>query len=111
VAQDEWLELNNKEHANLPSVRSLEGMCRQGHYVGMTQRCKRFVDAIYSAGTITERTVYRSGMGASGRGQLEKMLLSEAMHLFLGDSAGNTERKLQPGAIAALELWASVPRW
>ena len=27
VAQDEWLELNNKEHANLPSVRSLEGVC------------------------------------------------------------------------------------
>lgn len=78
-------------------------MCRQGHYVGMTQRCKRFVDAIYSAGAIAERTVYRSGMGASGRGQLEKMLLSEALHLFLGDTAGISERKLQPGAIAALE--------
>jgi hypothetical protein len=109
VAQDEWLELNNKEHANLPSVRSLEGMCRQGHYVGITQRCKRFIDAIYSAGSISERTVYRSGMGAMGRGQLEKMLLAEAVHLFLGDGClshdneQNFKRKLQPGAIAALE--------
>ena len=109
VAQDEWLELNNKEHANLPSVRSLEGMCRQGHYVGITQRCKRFIDAIYSAGTISKRTVYRSGMGAMGRGQLEKMLLADAVHLFLGDGClshdnkQNFERKLQPGAISALE--------
>ena len=109
VAQDEWLELNNEEHANLPSVRSLEGMCRQGHYVGITQRCKRFIDAIYSAGTISKRTVYRSGMGAMGRGQLEKMLLADAVHLFLGDGClshdnkQNFERKLQPGAISALE--------
>ena len=41
VAHDEWLELNNKEHANLPTVRLLEGMCRQGHCVGITERCKR----------------------------------------------------------------------
>jgi cupin superfamily acireductone dioxygenase involved in methionine salvage len=108
VAQDEWLELNNKEHANLPTVRLLEGMCRQGHYVGITQRCKRFIDAIYSAGSISERTIYRSGLGATGRGQVEKMLLAEAVHLFLDDGClshdneQNFERKLQPGAIAAL---------
>ena len=109
LLKDEWLKLNNKDHANLPSVRSLEGMCRQGHYVGITQRCKRFIDAIYSAGSISERTVYRSGMGAMGRGQLEKMLLTEAVHLFLGDGClnrineQNFEQKLQPGAIAVLE--------
>jgi len=66
-------------------VRLLEGMCCQGHYGGITQRCKHFIDAIYSAGSISERTVYRSGMGAMGTGQLEKMLLAEAVHLFLGD--------------------------
>jgi hypothetical protein len=44
-----------------------------------------------------------------GRGQVEKMLLAEAVHLFLGDGClcqdneQNFERKLQPGAIAALE--------
>ena len=53
--------------------------------------------------------MYRSGMGAMGRGQLEKMLLAEAVHLFHGDGClshdneQNFERKLQPGAIAALE--------
>ena len=63
----------------------------------------------YSAGSISERTVYCSGMGAKGKGQLEKMLLAEAVHLFLGDDClshdneQNFERKLQPGAIAALK--------
>ena len=63
----------------------------------------------YSAGSISERTVYCSGMGAMGRGQLEKMLLTEAVHLFLGDGClnrineQNFEQKLQPGAIAVLE--------
>ena len=53
--------------------------------------------------------MYRSGMGAMGRGQLEKMLLADAVHLFLGDGClshdnkQNFERKLQPGAISALE--------
>ena len=48
-------------------------------------------------------------MGATGGGQVEKMLLAEAVHLFLGDgylshnNELNFERKLQPGAIAALE--------
>ena len=84
-------------------------MCRQGNYVGMTQRSKCFIDAIYSAGTISEQTVFCCGMGAKGRGQLEKMLLSEALHLFLGDGSlsckrdQNTQHKLKPGAIASLE--------
>jgi len=84
-------------------------MCCQGHYVGITQRCNRFIDAIYSAGSISKRTIYQSGMGATGRGQIEKMLLAEAVHLFLGDGClchdneQNFDRKLQPGAIAALE--------
>ncbi len=50
--------------------------------------------------------MYRSGMGAKGKGQLEKMLLAEAVavHLFLGDDClshkneQNFEQKLQPGA-------------
>ena len=69
-----------------------------------------FIDATYSASGISERMLYRSsGMGVKGRGQLEKMLLTEALHLFLGDgclspnSGQNLQQKLQPGAIAALE--------
>ena len=90
-------------------MRLLEGMCCQGHYVGITQRCNRFIDAIYSAGSISKQTIYQSGMGATGRGQIEKMLLAEAVHLFLGDGClshnneQNFECKLQPGAIAALK--------
>jgi hypothetical protein len=109
LAQDEWLELYNKQHLNLPSVQTLDGMSQQGNYIRMTQKCKRFGEAVYSAGAISEQTVYRSGMGAKGRGQLEKKLLSEVLHLFLGDgclpsnSALNWQHKLQPGTIAALE--------
>jgi hypothetical protein len=58
VAQDEWLELNNKKFSNLPSVQTLDGMRRQGNYIGMTQRCKRFLETVYSAGAITVRKVY-----------------------------------------------------
>jgi hypothetical protein len=105
LAQDEWLELNNKEFSNLPSVQTLEGMSRQGNYIGMTQQCKRFLEIVYSAGSITKRVVYRSGSGAKGNGQWEHSLLWEVMELFLGDClpiAENTyiQRKLTPGAIA-----------
>jgi hypothetical protein len=77
--------------------------------IGMTQRCKRFLEAVYSAGAISEQAVYRSGTGAKGKGQLEKQLLSEALHLFLGDGCLPVDialcwkRKLQHGTIAALE--------
>ncbi len=40
LAQDKWLELNNKEHSSYPNVRTLDGMCRQGNYNGMKQNCK-----------------------------------------------------------------------
>ncbi len=85
LAQDEWLELNNKEFSNMPSVRTLDGMSRQGHYIGMTQRCKHFLETVYLARAITERAVYCSGNGAKGHGQLERKLLWEVIDLFLGD--------------------------
>ncbi len=108
LAQDEWLELNNKEHSSYPSVRTLAGMCCQGNYIEMTQKCKQFLESVYSAGAISERTVYRSGWGAKGRGQLEKKLLSEVLRIFLGDCLPadndlNEYRKLHPGTIASLE--------
>ena len=86
----------------------LDRMSRQGNYIGMTQKCKQFLEAIYSTGAISKRTVYRSGQGAKGRGQLEKKLLSKVLHIFLGDclptdSDLNGHRKLQPGIIASLE--------
>ena len=108
LAQDEWLELNNKEHSSYPGVQTLDGMCCQGNYIGMTQKCKRFLECVYSAGAISERTVYRSGQGAKGRGQLEKKLLSKVLHIFLGDclptdSDLNGHHKLQTGTIASLK--------
>ena len=39
LAQNEWLELNNNEFSNNSTVRTLDGMTRQGNYIGMTQRC------------------------------------------------------------------------
>ena len=108
LAQDKWLELNNKEHSSYPSLQTLDSMSRQGNFIGMMQKCKRFLESVYSAGTISERTVYRSGQGAKGRGQLEKKLLSKGLHIFLGDCLPadndlNEHRTLQPGTIASLE--------
>jgi hypothetical protein len=74
LAQDEWLELNNKEFLNCPSILTLDGMSHQGNYVGMTQRCNQFLETVYSAGSIAEREVYYSGTGAKGHGQQEKKL-------------------------------------
>jgi hypothetical protein len=68
VAQDECLELNNKEFSNLPSVQTLDGMSWQDNYIGMTQQCKRFLETVYSASTIMERKVYQSGTGAKATG-------------------------------------------
>ncbi len=60
-------------------------MSRQGNYIGMTQQYKHFLEIVYLAGSITERVVYRSGSGAKGNRQLERLLLWEVMELFLGD--------------------------
>ena len=43
VAHDEWLELNNKEFAMYPSVGTLDGMMRQGQFIGLTQKAKRVI--------------------------------------------------------------------
>jgi hypothetical protein len=106
LAQDEWLELNNKEFSNLPSVQTLEGMSRQGNYIGMMQRCKHFLEIVYSAGSITERVVYRSGSGTKVNGQLECSLQLDVMELLLGDCLPTDDnayiqRKLTPGIIAS----------
>jgi hypothetical protein len=34
----------------MPSVQTLDGMSRQGNYIGMTQRCKHFLETVYSVG-------------------------------------------------------------
>jgi len=85
LAQDEWLELNNKEFSNYPTVRTLNSMTRQGNYIGMTKRCKRFLEVVYSPGDLTKRVIYQSGTGAKGHGQSERRLLWEIVDLFLCD--------------------------
>ena len=40
LAQDKWLELNNKEFSNYPMIQTLNGMCCQGKLIGVTQRCQ-----------------------------------------------------------------------
>jgi hypothetical protein len=110
LAQDEWLELNNKEFSNYPSVQTLDEMTCQENYVGMTQRCKQFLETVYSTGSIKEREVDYSGTGVKGHGQQEKKLLWEVMDIFLGDcvlpmndSNRYLHRKLKHGTISALE--------
>jgi hypothetical protein len=84
LAQDKWLELNNKKFSNLPSVQSLDGMSRQRNYIGMTQRCEQSLETVSLASSITERALYMSGTGPKGNGQLERTLFWEVMELFLG---------------------------
>jgi hypothetical protein len=113
IAEDEWLELNNKEFLNIPSVQALDGMSRQENYIVMAQQCKRFLETVYSAGAITERMVYQSGTGAKGNGLLERNLLCEVVHLFLGDCVPLVKnhvenqrylsRHLKHGVISVLE--------
>ena len=61
LAHDEWIELNNKEFALYPSVWTLEGMSRQGQFIGLTQKAKQVVETIYSTGAITNRVIHQSG--------------------------------------------------
>jgi len=44
LAHDEWLELNNKEFAMYPSVRTLDGMSRQGQFICVTQKAKWVIE-------------------------------------------------------------------
>ena len=91
-------------------TRTLDGMCRQGNLIGMTQRCKCFLEVVYSSGDISERVVHRSGMGAKGHEQSEWRLLWEIIDLFLGDSVlpltnqhDYCHRKLENKTIAKLD--------
>jgi hypothetical protein len=86
LAHDEWLELTNKEFAMYPSVRTLDGMSRQGQFLGLTKKCKRVIETIYSPGAIIDHIVHRSRTGSKGNCSQEKMLISEVVGLFLGDS-------------------------
>ena len=104
VAHDEWLELNNKEFAMYPVVRSLDGMMRQGQFIGLTQKAKRVVETIYSPGAISDRIVHRSGTGSKGNCSPEKKLIGEVIGLFLGDpfDENNSSRALEPGFMMSL---------
>ncbi len=99
LAHDKWLKLNNKQFALYPSVWTLEGMSRQGQFIGLTQRAKRVVKTINSPGSIIERIVHRSGTGSKGNCTPEKTLIGEVIGLFLGHpfDPGNAARKLESG--------------
>ena len=77
------LAQDNKDFSNYPTVRTLDGMTCQGNYIGMTQRCKRFLEVVYSPGDLTQRVIYQSGMGVKGHGQSGQRLLWEIVDLFL----------------------------
>ena len=79
LAHDEWLELNNKEFALYPSVRTLEGMSRQGQFIGLTQKTKHVVETIYLSGSITHRAIHQSGTGSKGNCTPEKILTGKVI--------------------------------
>ena len=47
MAQDEALELKNKSFAEFPLVKKLTSFMRQGDFIGVVERCKRFVEMFY----------------------------------------------------------------
>jgi hypothetical protein len=85
MAHDEWLELNNKQFTLYPTVRTLEGMSRQGQFIGLMQRAKLVVETIYLPGPIIKNIVHRSGTGSKGNCTPEKTLINEVVGLFLGN--------------------------
>jgi hypothetical protein len=46
--------------------RTLDGMMRQGQFIGLTQKAKRVIETIYSPGAISDRIVHRSETGSKG---------------------------------------------
>jgi hypothetical protein len=83
LAHNEWLELNSKEFAFYPSVRTLKRMSRQGRFICLTQKAKHVVETLYLAGSISERIIHRSRMGSKGNCTLEKTLMGKVVCFFL----------------------------
>ena len=110
VAHDEWLELNNKEFAMYPSVGTLDGMMRQGQFIGLTQKAKRVIETIYSPGAISDRIVHRSGTGSKGNCSPEKELIGEVIGLFLGNpfDQNNRGRVLEQGFMIMMSLHGQI---
>ena len=104
VAHNEWLELNNKKFAMYPSVRSLDGMMRQGQFIGLTQKAKRVIEKIYCPGGLSDCIVHRSGTGSKGNCSPEKKLIGEVIGLFLGNpfDKNNRGRVLKQGFMMSL---------
>jgi len=105
LAHDEWIELNNKEFALYPSVWTLEGMSRQGQFIGLTQKAKQVVETIYSTGAITNRVIHQSGNWSKGNCLPEKKLIAKVISLFLGNpfDQGNAGRLLETGFMITLQ--------
>jgi hypothetical protein len=106
LAHDKWLELNSKEFLLYPSVRILNGMSRQGQFIGLTQKSKRVVETIYSAGSISDCIIHRSGMGSRGNCTLEKTFIDKVVCFFLCNpfDPANLGRVLKSGYMFELQL-------
>ena len=108
VAQDEILEVMNRNLSQMPPVRTLGGRICQGGVVGITRRCKRMFSLYFDR--LMTTNVYHHTSGSKGNHNLEKDLLFEVAFLFLGnlfheaDKHGNTDikRSLDKNAVSCL---------
>ncbi len=61
MAQDEFLEIKNADLAEFRGAKNIESYARQGHFVGVTSRCKKSVTELYriqrSASSTPKRSV------------------------------------------------------
>ncbi len=94
LAHNEWLELNNKQFALYPTIGMLEGMSRQGQFIGLTQRAKQVIKTTYLLGPIIKRIVHWSETGSKGNCMPEKTLIGEVVVLFLGNTTKLDRKKL-----------------
>ncbi len=87
------------------SVRTLDGMSRQGQFIGLTQKAKWVVETIHSPGAIAHCIVHRSGTGSKGNCSPEKKLIGEVIGLFLGNpfNKNNGGRVLEQGFMMTLD--------
>ena len=77
LANDEIIEVKNRELGESPGICTLVGFCRQGHLVGVNQKSKRFTTMFYGPGDIDERVVHRSCTGSKNNQTPEKKVIYE----------------------------------
>ncbi|EJK48047.1 hypothetical protein THAOC_33191, partial [Thalassiosira oceanica] len=99
IAHDEALELMNKVFSMFPKAKTLESFIRQGTFVGITERCKRFVQMFYRVcSEYGEREVY---VHATDPSMTPELKLIFELFVLLDTCTENEERAMTPDLVSS----------